>query len=90
MEGICWCRVVPKTMWVKIKYKNLMLQAYMVLVKLALLVLGGGLMSCPNVGVKFKSQYHSLIMPNLGGVLFLPLGQGDGYAQLDRMDLGKN
>jgi hypothetical protein len=28
-------------------------------------------------------------MLNLGGVFF-PLGQGDGYTQLDQMDLGKN
>ena len=27
MEGIYWCRVVSTTMWVKISYKNLILQA---------------------------------------------------------------
>ena len=36
-----------------------------------------------------RSQYLSHMMPNLGG-FFSPLGQGDGCAQLDRIDLKKH
>ena len=43
-----------------------------VCVRLALLVLGANPMDCPNVGDKFRSQYLSHMMPNLGGV-FSPL-----------------
>ena len=45
-------------------------------------------MSYPYVGAKFRSQYLSHTMPDLGGVFF-PLGQGDSCAQLDHMDLEK-
>ena len=44
-------------------------------------------MCCPNVGGRFRSQYLSHMMPNLGGVFFSFLGQGDVCAQLDWMDL---
>ena len=43
-------------------------------------------MCCPNVGAKFRSRHLSQMMPSLGGI-FPPLGQGDGCAQLDLMDL---
>ena len=46
-------------------------------VTLALLVLGGASMCCPNVG---HDIFH--LMPDLGG-FFFSLGQGDGCAQLD-------
>lgn len=39
---------------------------------LALLVLGGGFMHCPNVGAKFKTQYLSHICPIWWG--FFSLG----------------
>jgi hypothetical protein len=48
-------------------------------------------MSCPCGGATFRSQYLSHMMPNLGGVYFLSLlGQGNGCAQLDMIDLEKN
>ena len=53
-------------------------------IKLALLILGGGSMWCPNVGAEFKSQYLSHLMPNLGGGF--PFKQGDDCAQLDGVD----
>jgi hypothetical protein len=62
-----------------------MLQVCRILVKLALLVLGGGSMCCPNVGAEFRSQYLPHISPIW--VKLLLLGEGDGCAQLDRMDL---
>ena len=57
-------------------------------VSLALLVLGCGSMCCPNIGAEFRRQYPSHMMSNLGWGFF-PLGQGDGCAQLDWIDLGK-
>ena len=89
MEGICWCRVVSTATWANITYKNLMLQACRIFFCYIgiCLCLGGVPMSCPYVGAKFWSQCLSHMMPNLGGVL--PLGQGDGCAQLDWIDLEK-
>ena len=49
-------------------------------------------MSCPYVGAKFRNQYLSHVMSNLGGEFFFSLpssGQGDGCA-LDQMDLETN
>jgi hypothetical protein len=64
-----WCRVVATTMWPKTTYKNLILQACRIfLLGLALFVLGGGSMCCSNIGAKFRSQYLSHMMLNLGGV----------------------
>ena len=62
MEGIYWYSVVPITMWAKIHIKT----SYSKHVEF-LLVLGGGPMSCLYVGAKFRSQYLSHMMPNLGG-----------------------
>ena len=56
-------------------------------VKLALLVLEGVFMCCPNGGAKIKSQCLSHMMPNLGGSF--PLEQGGGCAQLELLDLEK-
>ena len=56
-------------------------------VRLALLVFGNGSMCCSNLGPKFRSQYLLHMMPNLAG--FFSLGQGDGCAQLPRMNLDK-
>jgi hypothetical protein len=56
------------------------------MVQLALLVLGGSFICCSNVGAKFRNQYLSHMMSNLGGVVFPPLEQGGGCAQLDRND----
>ena len=44
-------------------------------------------MSCPNVGDKSSSQYLSNLMPNLGGIFFLQ--QGDGFSQLDNINVKK-
>jgi hypothetical protein len=52
-------------------------------------------MSNPYVGAKFRIQYlsHTVRCPiwvvYLLNYLFSPLGQGDGCAQLDHMDLDK-
>jgi hypothetical protein len=87
MDGrylLVWGGVHYGIMWAKITYKNLMLQVCWIFVKLALLVLGGGSMCCPNVGAEFRSQY----LPHISPIwLKLLLGEGDGCAQLDRMDL---
>ena len=56
MTGIHCCRVVFIVMWAKITYKNFILQVCRIFVSLELLVLGGDLMSCPNLGAKFRSQ----------------------------------
>ena len=43
-------------------------------------------MCCSYVGARFRSQYLSHMIPNLGGFFFL-LGQGEGCAQLHCMNL---
>ena len=72
------CRIVSTTLWVKTTYKIFVLQAYRIFVKLALLVLGGGPMSCPNVGVEFRNQSLSYMMPMWVG--FLSIRTRPGYA----------
>ena len=79
MEGICWCRVVPTTMWAKITNKDLILQACRIfLLGWHLLFWGGGPMSCFYVEAKSRSQYisHTIWCPIWVGVFLL--GQGDG------------
>ena len=76
IEGIYWCRVVPTTMWFKITYKTPYSKHVRIFVRLALLVLGGGFMCCPNVEAKFRSQY--LLHDAQFGWRFFPIGQGDG------------
>jgi hypothetical protein len=64
MEGKNWCKVVPTTMWIKITYKNLILQAC----RLALLVLEAVPCDTQMMKPNFKSQYISHMMLNIGGI----------------------
>ena len=68
MEGTHRCRMVPTTMWTKITYKNLVSFKHVgfFFIRLALLVLAGDSIWCPNVVAKLRSQKLSHMMPNLG------------------------
>ena len=70
MKGIYWCRVVSTTMWTKLAYQNLVLQACRIFCWRGIICFGRWFHVLPNVRIEFKSQYVSHMNYNLDGDCF--------------------